>query len=46
MHKERAQKNKAEKENLETLETDLLNIEQELRNHMITSVPGGIHSVF
>lgn len=35
------QKNKTERENLGALETDLHNIEQQLRDHMITSVSKG-----
>ena len=39
--KERTQKNKAEQENLEALQTDLHKVEQQLQNHMITSVSEG-----
>ena len=39
--KERTQKNKAEQENLEALETDLHKVEQQLQDHMITSVSKG-----
>ena len=46
MHKERAQKNKAEKENLEALDTDLRDIEQELQGYMVTSAPRGTHTLY
>ena len=46
MHKERTQKNKAEKENLEALDTDLHDIEQELQGYMVTSAPRGTHTLY
>ena len=39
--KERAQKNKTECENLEALESDLHNLEQQIQDHMVTSVSQG-----